>query len=160
MLELDQAIGTVFVNLRERLTHTFTGGNGLEVQRFTPEQTAQLQKDAQAAKVAVDPTVAGYKAKIENIKARTAMTVAGLEYAGVEIESAVTTVEAIADTAEVTSEAISRLPAAMERYTVSRENIRQNAAQLNDRFAQIMNGGADFQGTIAPTEQKKRFAPR
>lgn len=155
-LQLKEMVGSIFEGFQQRLSHTFTSGKGLAARYITPEESAMMQAQAQAAKAAVDPTVAGLNAQIETLKANTAMTVAGIRYTGAEVEALADTIEAVADLSDVVANASPRAQEAIQRMNA-------NALAFGDEFERMLDGDSGQQSNRvieqAP-QQKFLYASR
>lgn len=149
-LQLKEMVGSIFEGFQQRVSHTFTSGKGLSARYITPEEAAILQAEAQVAKAAVAPTVAGLEARAEKIKANTAMTVAGIRYTGAEVEALADTIEAVADLSDVVANASPRAQAAISR-------MNENALAFANEFEQMLNGDSGQQSNraIEPAPQQK-----
>lgn len=155
-LQLKEMVGSIFEGFRERVSHTFTSGKGLEAQYISPEESRLLQEQAQRAKAAVAPTVAGLEARAEKIKADTAMLVAGIKYTGVEVEAFADRVEAVADLSDAVASASPRAQAAISR-------MNENALAFGNEFEQMLNANSRQQSGRAieqAPQQKFLYASR
>ena len=155
---ISEIVSGLFQNFRLQVTQTFTGGNnGLSVNRISREDAARLQLEAQEAKDAVEPTVAGFNAKAEKIRAESAMTVAGMNFVGASAEVFTEQIESVADLSDAMVEASPRVQAALARLS-------QNVQVLGNEYESIMFGSAQVQQNtqaIAQSPQPKMlFASR
>jgi len=150
-----EIISELVQDFRSQLSHTFTGGKGLSVNRITPEETVRLQALAQEAKAAVGPTVAGFEAKADLVKAESAMSVAGIKYLGAGAEAFTQQVEAVADLSDVIVESSPRVQAALAR-------LNQNIQILGAESERIMFGEEDArpQAIAQLPQQRMLFASR
>jgi hypothetical protein len=153
---IDKIVSEMVSNFRAQMQTVFTEGKGLAINRISREDAARLQSQAQAAKSAVDPTVAGLNAMGELVQAETKMIVAGLGYIGSSAEAFTQQVEAVADLSDVMVENSPRVQAALAR-------MNQNVQALGSEYESIMFGADDTQSnqviTQAP-QQKMLFAAR
>lgn len=160
-MQLDNFIGDRLADFQENLTKIFTHGKGLSATRITAADAAALAKEAQEAASAVESTVAGFKAMGALTIAESKMTVAALGYMANESEAFVSTIEAVAETAEVMDNAKPRAVIALQRYQASRDRMRETTTALATEFTEMMmSGGQNQQRAIAPVASgQKRFTP-
>ena len=155
-LQIGEMVSSIFAGFQERVSHTLTSGKGLGARHLSPEEARALQEQAQRAKAAVAPTVAGFEAQAEIIKAETAMTVAGIKYIGVETESFAQQVEAVAELSDVVANASPRAQAALRR-------MHENSLAFASEFEQMLDGNSSQQSGRAieqAPQQKFLYASR
>lgn len=155
-MDLQGMVGSIFEGFKERVSYSFTSGKGLGIRHISPEEAAILQTEAQKAKAAVDPTVAGLNAQAEKIKADTAMLVAGIKYTGVEVEALADQIEAVADLSDVIVTASPRAREAIQRMSA-------NALAFSNEFEGMLNGDSSQQSNRAieqAPQQKFLYASR
>jgi len=151
---IDKIVSGMVSNFRAQMGAVFTEGKGLAINRISQEDAVRLQAQAQEAKSAVDPTVAGLTAMAERIQAESTMTVAGLKYIGSGAEAFTRQVEAVAELSDVMVETSPRVQAALSR-------LNENVQALGSEYEGIMSGTTDTQQAIAPAQsQKMLFAVR
>ncbi len=156
----DEILGKLTANLKDRMTNTLTGGNGLAAQRITSEEAARLAKEVQSAEAAVEPTVQAYESMSRLAIAESQMFIAGVKNIAVEASAYVDNVEAVVDTAEVVVEKAQKAAMLVQRYQMSKQRFSEDTDSLVGEFTAMMSAGNPRRAieSSAPSNEK-RFLP-